>query len=310
MARALCELQLELQCQSSSSSVAKTSSTNSKNPEVESKHFMPKTPAGKESKRKLGVQKVSANLTNRFTETEAVAILKIDCIQTINCKNLSPNFLSSDIGDDLRENCNSCRTSKEVYRVDSCLPFENQICIKSLGNFPTPRELASVDENILAKRCKLGYRASRILKLAQSVVEGRIQLEELEEVCKVASLASYDMLADKLREINGFGPFTCANVLVCMGFYHIIPTDSETTRHLEQVHARESNMKTVQRDVEEIYGKYAPFQFLAYWSELWHFYETRFGKLSEMPQSDYKLITASNMRTQGTSKNKKAKVSL
>jgi hypothetical protein len=32
-----------------------------------------------------------------------------------------------------------------------------------------------------------------------------------------------------------------------------------------QVHARKSNSQTVQRDVEYIYGKYAPFQFLAYW---------------------------------------------
>jgi hypothetical protein len=38
-----------------------------------------------------------------------------------------------------------------------------------------------------------------------------------------------------LKGIDGFGPFTCANVLMCMGFYHVIPTDSETIRHLRQV---------------------------------------------------------------------------
>jgi hypothetical protein len=42
-------------------------------------------------------------------------------------------------------------------------------------------------------------------------------------------------------------------------------------------------------------------------AELWRFYEKRFGKLSEIPTSDYKLITASNMRSKGGQKNKRTK---
>ncbi|KAK1581844.1 hypothetical protein Q3G72_009593 [Acer saccharum] len=60
-------------------------------------------------------------------------------------------------------------------------------------------------------------------------------------------------------------------------------------------------------DVERIYRKYKPYQFLAYWSELWQFYEQRFGKLIEMPYANYKLITASNMRTDGSHKVKMSK---
>ncbi|XP_062175444.1 uncharacterized protein LOC133880511 isoform X2 [Alnus glutinosa] len=112
--------------------------------------------------------------------------------------------------------------------------------------------LANLDESFLRTRCNLGYRASRVLKLAQGIVEGRIQLTQLEEACKGASLSSYNMLDDQLKGIDGFGPFTCANVLMCMGFYHVIPTDSETIRHLRQVHAKKSNSQTVQRDVENI----------------------------------------------------------
>ncbi|XP_030928115.1 uncharacterized protein LOC115954328 [Quercus lobata] len=77
---------------------------------------------------------------------------------------------------------------------------------------------------------------------------------------------------------------------MCMGYYPVIPTDSETIRHLRKVHVRNSTVQTVQRDIKRVYGKYAPFQFLAYWSELWHFYEKTFGKPSEMLYSDYKLI--------------------
>jgi 3-methyladenine DNA glycosylase/8-oxoguanine DNA glycosylase len=104
-----------------------------------------------------------------------------------------------------------------------------------VGNFPSPRELANLDESFLRTRCNLGYRAGRILKLAQSIVEGRIQLTQLEEVCQGASLSNYNKFADHLKGIDGFGPFTCANVPMCMGFYHVIPTDSETIRHLRQV---------------------------------------------------------------------------
>ncbi|XP_028762811.1 uncharacterized protein LOC114721158 [Neltuma alba] len=191
---------------------------------------------------------------------------------------------------------------------ESSLGFSNgrdYFANEGIGNFPSPEELANLDESFLAKRCKLGYRAGRIVKLAGAIVEGRIQIGLLEELSKDASLSSYNQLTDHLKEIEGFGPFTRANVLMCMGYYHVIPTDSETIRHLKQVHSRKSTIQTVQRDVEEIYGKYEPYQFLAYWSELWDFYERRFGKMSEMSCSDYKLITASNMKSEGTGRKKR-----
>ena len=39
-----------------------------------------------------------------------------------------------------------------------------------IGNFLSPRELANIDESFLAKRCNLGYKASRIIKLSQAFV--------------------------------------------------------------------------------------------------------------------------------------------
>ncbi|KAA8545355.1 hypothetical protein F0562_020139 [Nyssa sinensis] len=322
MAEALCELQLELQCQSFGASVSEADNrTNSRSPTAETAKFAPETPAGKESKRKL--HKSSTNLASRFVETKAE--MEADAEARINCmemsefwegtEKLSTTFTSSN-NEDSYEQCNSCKTSSKIYKAEPCSFSDLQTsesielypCNK-IGNFPSPQEVASLDVKFLAKRCNLGYRASRIWNLAQSVVEGRIQLRQLEEACSEPSLSNYNKLAEQLKEINGFGPFTCANLLVCMGFYHVIPTDSETIRHLKQVHSRESTIKSVQRDVEAIYGKYTPFQFLAYWSEVWHFYEGWFGKLSEMPHSDYKLITATNMRPGMRGKYKRTKIS-
>ncbi|KAJ0028742.1 hypothetical protein Pint_36574 [Pistacia integerrima] len=236
MARALCELQFELQHCSFSSLVAG----------VKQEDFIPKTPAEKESKRRRILSKVSTSLTSKFAEVKAN--LEEDLDSKLNCfieteENLNPSFPWDDIEDD------SCAVH-ELSTSDLCLVSD----LQSKGKEPCASD-----------------RIGRIIKLAQAIVEGRIQLEQLEEICSEASLASYDKLAEQLSKIDGFGPFTCANVLV---------------------HKRKSTIKTVQKDVKMIYGKYAPFQFLAYWSEVWHFYEERFGKLSEMPYSNYKLITA------------------
>ncbi|KAK6945678.1 hypothetical protein RJ641_013222 [Dillenia turbinata] len=291
MARALCELQSEL---------------NSSTVKADNKHFAPRTPAKKELKKNIRTCKTSTNLLSKLEKENGEK-----CTNDFESK-WGKHHLSSSKQDNLHNAIRSPQTLNISSNGGSPLlsAFQSSEDILpqcGIGNFPSPRELAYLDESFLAKRCNLGYRAGRILKLAQSVVEGRISLSQLEEDSDGTSVANYSKLAEQLREIDGFGPFTCANVLMCMGFYHVIPTDSETLRHLKQIHSKTSAIKTVQEDVKEIYGKYAPFQFLAYWSELWHFYEEHFGKISEMPSDCYKLITANNMRSKEDKKRKRAK---
>ncbi|KAI9122588.1 hypothetical protein K1719_006428 [Acacia pycnantha] len=309
MAQALCELQLELQNGSSIPSVVEGGATVSisQKEKVENEDYIPKTPATNETKKKHKTSGFSSKgkFLKKELEFEGDGNSREDHVVAMS---LNSNLPPTDTDANLCQRSESC----EEFSVDdeSFLGFSNgrdYFANGVIGNFPSPEELANLDESFLAKRCKLGYRAGRIVKLARAIVEGRIQLGLLEELSKDASLLSYDQLTDHLKEIEGFGPFTRANVLMCMGYYHVIPTDSETIRHLKQVHSRKPTAQTVQRDVEEIYGKYEPYQFLAYWSEVWDFYERRFGKMNEMSCSDYKLITASNMRSEGRSGRKKRK---
>ncbi|KAK6121247.1 hypothetical protein DH2020_045021 [Rehmannia glutinosa] len=202
------------------------------------------------------------------------------------------------------------KNQRESLEFVNCLRGTEDYSGSTIGNFPSPRDLARLDEKFLERRCNLGYRARRVINFARQVIEGRVQLKELEFVCGTVSLSDYDKLTEKLRMIDGIGPYTCANVLMCMGYYHVIPADSETIRHLKQVHAKSSTIRTVQEDIENIYGKYAPFQFLAYWSEMWQFYEERFGNLSVVPHSSYKLITAANMRPKKERGSKRTKLSV
>jgi len=142
-------------------------------------------------------------------------------------------------------NTRSSRSSREVAVV--------------VGNFPSAKEIASLSSvKVLERRCHLGYRAKHILKLAKNVESNRLKLEEFEQ--------QQQQLYAKLIKMKGFGPFACANILMCIGFYQRIAQDSETIRHLSHFHARKNcNAASIQPILEEIYGKYEPFQFLAYW---------------------------------------------
>ncbi|KAA8544446.1 hypothetical protein F0562_022514 [Nyssa sinensis] len=162
---------------------------------------------------------------------------------------------------------------------------------QSLGNFPTPKELASLNVEILRKYCNLGLRAAHILKFAQSVESGKLNLKKFEEVC---DSASYEKLYGILKNVKGFGPFASATVLMCIGYYEKVPHDTETIRHLSQIHAiQKCNKRNVGSIIKRIYGKYAPFQCLAYWLELLDYYEKQFGRLSELPVSSYGVVTGS-----------------
>ena len=58
----------------------------------------------------------------------------------------------------------SCLAGREQRKDDSFIQFSNgeeYFAISHIGNFPSPKELAKLGESFLAKRCKLGYRASR-----------------------------------------------------------------------------------------------------------------------------------------------------
>ncbi|XVF33869.1 hypothetical protein REPUB_Repub18cG0008800 [Reevesia pubescens] len=164
---------------------------------------------------------------------------------------------------------------------------------ESIENFPTSTELAYLDEKYLNKRCNLGYRAGCIVQLGRKIEQGELdQLNKLEE--ESFDTTSYENLYQKLMKIKGFGPFVCSNIMMCVGFYKRIPSDTETIRHLKEVHGKgKCSIRTIQKDVEEIYGKYTPFQCMAYWLELVEQYENKFGKLSELDGSRYDLVTGS-----------------
>lgn len=122
--------------------------------------------------------------------------------------------------------------------VENCSDLQLYIKCQStmsLGNFPSSKELACLDKDFLKKHCNLGYRGDRIIQLAKLVESGKLNLQKFEGG-ESHTLSSQEVFV-KLNRIKGFGPFACANLMMCMGFYEVVPLDSETRRHLRQVRA-------------------------------------------------------------------------
>ncbi|VVB01653.1 unnamed protein product [Arabis nemorensis] len=157
---------------------------------------------------------------------------------------------------------------------------------ETCGNFPSAKEIASLDKDFINEHCKLGYRAKWIIELAKMVERKSLNLEEMEkremEPAKVIG---------KLRKLKGFGVFATATVLMCIGYYHLVPSDTETLRLLREMHGMEECSKmTLEKEAQVFYARYSPFQSLAYWFDLIQNYEAKHGKLSELSPRDYNRV--------------------
>lgn len=121
------------------------------------------------------------------------------------------------------------RWQRTLRMARALCQVEAELFPNSLGNFPTSKQIASLNEHVLKKRCKLGYRARTILQFAKNIELGKININEYEEH------VSWKPLYKALKKNRGFGPFVCANIMFCIGFYNKVPSDSETVRHLKEV---------------------------------------------------------------------------
>lgn len=156
----------------------------------------------------------------------------------------------------------------------------------NIGDFPSPRELASFREEELKK---FGYTAGDLIKLAKQVVDGKIKFGSADE-------GYYSKL-----KINGAGPFTTNTIMMCIGHYHNIPIDTETLRHMKEFHGLNMRKRKkgpisveTKAKTQEFYKIYHPFESLAYWFELANSYEIKLGKtLGELLPSEYHHATGS-----------------
>ncbi len=147
------------------------------------------------------------------------------------------------------------------------MQMNRRLCerIGSGGDFPTPTELAAVEPDVLNATCRVGYRAAWMIELARRVADGELDLDGFEQPGRTT-----EELYAALREIRGFGDYAANNILQLLGRFDRLPIDTETIRHMREHHGLAGETADLAQAAREHYARYSPFDFLAYWCELWH----------------------------------------
>jgi len=145
------------------------------------------------------------------------------------------------------------------------------------GAFPSPQQLSRLAPKALKAKTKVGYRAERIIRLARRVDSGELDLTWFESPERTS-----DEAYAELRRIHGLGPYAAANVCQLLGFYDQLAIDSETYRHFRKHFDVDDATpdRALHARIVRHYERYTPYQFLAYWRELWRDYEHRLGPAS------------------------------
>jgi 3-methyladenine DNA glycosylase/8-oxoguanine DNA glycosylase len=128
--------------------------------------------------------------------------------------------------------------------------------------FPTAEQLAAVDAERLRSEARLGYRAPYIAWLARKVASGDLDLESL----KTAELSTPE-LRKRLLALQGVGPYAAAVLLMFLGHYDYLPTDSWAIKMVSlEFH---DGQPVGPAEVEAAFARWGKFKGLAYWFWEW-----------------------------------------
>jgi 3-methyladenine DNA glycosylase/8-oxoguanine DNA glycosylase len=130
--------------------------------------------------------------------------------------------------------------------------------------FPGPEQLAMLDEAALRTTGGLGYRAPYVLKLAQEVASGDLNLE---------ALCTSDLPTPELRKellaLKGVGAYAAANLLMILGRYDFLPVDSWALKLVS--HEWHGGEPVGAAEVEAAFVDWGAWQGLAYWFWDWSY---------------------------------------
>jgi 3-methyladenine DNA glycosylase/8-oxoguanine DNA glycosylase len=132
--------------------------------------------------------------------------------------------------------------------------------------FPTPKRLSEKNEAILREKTRLGYRAPYVLRLAESVTSGEIDLEAL----KHSNLPT-EQLRKKLLAIKGVGDYAAANLSIILGRYDYLPVDSWALKVVS--HEWHDGAQIGKKEVQDAFEKWGDWKGLAYWFWDWSYYK-------------------------------------
>ena len=122
--------------------------------------------------------------------------------------------------------------------------------------FPTPAAMAGAGEEFYRDVVRAGYRDAYLRSLAESVAEGRLDLEALND----PGLTDDDV-AERLLALPGCGPYATAHMMMLLGRYSRLILDSWT----RPTYARLRGRKAADRTIERRFRPYRDYAGLAFW---------------------------------------------
>lgn len=123
--------------------------------------------------------------------------------------------------------------------------------------FPTPAAMASAGADFYHQVARAGYRSSYLVHLARETVEGRLDLEELNDPDLPDGEVERRLLA-----IPGVGPYSAAHImLIALGRYRRPVLDSWT----KPAYARRSGGTASPAVIGHHFGRYGRYAGLAFW---------------------------------------------
>jgi 3-methyladenine DNA glycosylase/8-oxoguanine DNA glycosylase len=122
--------------------------------------------------------------------------------------------------------------------------------------FPTPASMAEADEGFYRDVVRAGYRGTYLRALAESVAEGRLDLEALSNPD-----LSDEEVAERLIALPGCGPYAVAHIMMLLGRYSRLVLDSWT----RPTYARLRGRKAADRTIERRFRSYREYAGLAFW---------------------------------------------
>ena len=126
--------------------------------------------------------------------------------------------------------------------------------------FPTATAVADAPPEFYRDVARAGYRGPYLQSLGAAVAEGRLDLEALRD----PELPD-DVVAERLLEIAGVGPYAMAHVMMLLGRYRRLILDSWTRPTYRRLSGRP---RLTDNGMERAFRRYREFAGLAFWLTL------------------------------------------
>jgi 3-methyladenine DNA glycosylase/8-oxoguanine DNA glycosylase len=131
--------------------------------------------------------------------------------------------------------------------------------------FPTPEAIAKTTLNAFSKKVRMGYRTPYVHLLARQVSSGEFNPDDfLDEGISTPELKK------KLLGIKGIGNYAAATLLMLLGRYDELPTDTVFRDFVSKKHF--NGKKISDKKAQDVYRSWGKWKYLAYWFELWEMY--------------------------------------